>query len=511
MPVSRGHRLIRLTVIRWLTPIGAVALVFCAGCAPETSNEAQVLRFGLAQKIITLDPRYATDAASERVNRLLYRALVRYDDAMRPIADLAQWRKITEVEYRFVLAPGAAAFSNGRPLTAEDVKATYDNVLDPATGSPHRGNLTNLKRITVVSPTEVKFHLTKPDPLFPGRLTIGILPAHLIESKHPFNRDPVGSGGFRFARWLEDDRLQIQRRTDGLTVEFSRVADATVRSLKLIRGELDMIQNDLPPEMVDYLSKQENLSVHVYPGSNYAYLGFNLQNERTQNPDVRRAVAHAINRTAIIESIFGSRAQPATSLLAPNHWATNSELAPYPHDPVKAKQLLQQSGYNEQNPLQLTYKTSTNPLRVRLATIFQDQLAKVGIALTVDSHEWGTFYGDIKSGRFQLYSLAWVGIKSPDIFRYVFHSGAIPPEGANRGRLQDHEIDELIEQAEGSDSEARQRSLFGALQTRIHEILPYVPLWYEDHVVVTRQHIRDYTVAPDGNFDGLNEVIIHAH
>ncbi len=96
----------------------------------------------------------------------------------------------------------------------------------------------------------------------------------------------------------------------------------------------------------------------------------------------------------------------------------------------------------------LQYKTSTDPVRIRIATVIQQQLADVGIDLQLLSYDWGTFYGDIKAGRFQMYSLAWVGIKTPDIFRYAFYSDSLPPEGANRGRLADARVDQLIEAAE---------------------------------------------------------------
>ena len=124
------------------------------------------------------------------------------------------------------------------------------------------------------------------------------------------------------------------------------------------------------------------------------------------------------------------------------------------------------------------------------------------------SYDWGTFYGDIKSGRFQLYSLSWVGIKMPDIFRYVFHSDAVPPNGANRGRLNNAKIDALIEQAEQAQTLETQAALYRELQVLLFKALPYVPLWYEDHVLVSRQRVSGYTLAADGNYDGLNSVIL---
>ena len=148
-------------------------------------------------------------------------------------------------------------------------------------------------------------------------------------------------------------------------------------------------------------------------------------------------------------------------------------------------------------------QTSAAPFRVRLATIVQEQLGRVGIDVRVQSNDWGTFYGDVKAGRFQMYSLAWVGIKMPDIFRYTFHSDAIPPNGANRGRYRSRAADRDIEQAESAGTLAEQARHYHALQQRVLSDLPYIPLWYEDTVGVFREGVSGYVLNADGNYDGL--------
>ena len=105
-----------------------------------------------------------------------------------------------------------------------------------------------------------------------------------------------------------------------------------------------------------------------------------------------------------------------------------------------------------------------------------------------------------------MYSLAWVGIKTPDIFRYAFHSTSLPPEGANRGRLVSPRVDELIEAAEQGDSLPAQAAVYRSVQQELLQQLPYIPLWYEDHVFAARTDITGYRLARDGNFDGLQQV-----
>jgi peptide/nickel transport system substrate-binding protein len=273
--------------------------------------------------------------------------------------------------------------------------------------------------------------------------------------------------------------------------------------LKLVRGEIDMLQGDVPPEMVTWLERRRDLVVQRARGSNLAYLGFNLEDAQLARRELRLAIAHAIDREVVIRHLFAGAARPAASVLPPEHWAGHPGLDGYRHDPARARALLAELGHGESNPVRLQYKTSSDPLRLRLATVLQDQLRRVGIHLEVRSHDWGTFYGDIKAGRFQTFGLTWVGIKTPDIFRYAFHSASLPPAGANRGRLRSAEVDRLVEQAEAAEDPQQQRALYRALQERLLHELPAVPLWYEDHVYAARPDLSGYALAADGGLDGL--------
>jgi len=477
----------------------AVSLVVC-GCG-QAPHEG--LRFGVPVMPVTLDPRFATDAVSVRINRLLYQRLVDFDDSAMPRPELADWSRLSPTWYRFTLRAPRPGFSNGALLTAQDVKATYDYILDPRNASPQRLSLDNIESIAVQGEDVVEFRLRRPDLLFPGRLGIGILPAGLIAAGHAFNREPVGSGAFEFASWAGEGRLRLRRRSDGLGFEFIAVNDPTVRVLKLLRGEIDMVQNDLPPEMIDYLKRQPGIAVQEVKGTNFAYLGFNLQDRATGTPAVRAAIASALDRAAIVRYVLGGAAHLASAVLPPEHWAGNPRLTPVPYDPERARRLLRETGYGPEHPLHLDYKTSTDPFRLRLATIIQSQLDAVGVQVGIRSLDWGTFYGDIKAGNFQMYSLMWVGIKLPEIFRYAFHSSAVPPDGANRGRFASAAVDRLIERAEAADSLEGQAELYRVVQADLLEQLPYVPLWYEDHVFIARNDIAGYRISADGNYDGL--------
>jgi len=461
---------------------------------------------GIANAPVNLDPRFATDATSSRINRLIYERLVDFDDASRPIPALARWQQVSPVHYRFTLNSEEHLFHGSKRLTARDVKATYDFILDQTNASPHRATLAMIDRVEIQGDDQVDFFLSRADSLFPAYLAIGIVPAELIDKKHPLQNHPVGSGPFQFIDWPEEGRLLLKRRRDGQRVEFVKVSEATVRILKLLRGEIDMIQNDLSPELLGYLKQKEDVHIKQVAGSNFSYLGFNLQDTATGQLKVRQAIAHAIDRDAIIHYVMQGAASQAQAMFPPSHWAGAKGLLPYRRDLKRAKALLHEAGYDEQHPLRLVYKTSSDPFRVRLATVIQSQLAEAGIEVDLRSYDWATVYGDIKAGRFQMYSLAWVGVKTPDIFRYVFHSDSVPPNGANRGRFKNAEVDRLIEQAERETDEGRQADLYRQLQALLLQELPYVPLWYESQIFVRRSDIQGYHLASDGNYDGLKHV-----
>ena len=465
--------------------------------------ERPPLRVGLAQPVLDIDPRRAADAASARLARLVYSRLVDLDADYRPRPAAADWRQLDSLHYRLTLREPRPRITDGAPLSAADVVATYRAVLgvgaNAGGASPLRSELGPLVAVDEAAPDQIDFTLNRPDSLFPARLTLGILPARcaalVAPTVPPCHYD--GSGPFALQH-LSADRVGLLRRRDGLQVEFLVVPDPTVRVLKLLRGELDLLQNDLPPELLAYLAGRPGVQLSRAPGSSYHYLGFNLADPVTGDLRVRQAVAHAIDREAIIRHLLGGAARPAGSVLPPGHYAA-ATLKDYRHDPARARQLLAQAGHEH---LRLAYKTSTDPVRLRIATAIQAQLAAVGIRVRVQSNEWGSFFGDIRAGRFQLYSLAWVGITQPDVLRQLFHSASLPPAGTNRGRFVSPPVDALLDAAALAQGD-RQVDLYWQAQLAIHAQLPYVPLWYEDHVAVARAGLRGYTLRPDGAYDAL--------
>ncbi|PKO51501.1 MAG: peptide ABC transporter substrate-binding protein [Betaproteobacteria bacterium HGW-Betaproteobacteria-20] len=473
-----------LLILCWLT----------SACSQKTEESQldQEIVFAIGQMPQSLDPRYATDAASERVNRLVYQSLVNFDAQSKPTPGLASWLEVSPVEYRFTLNKNIARFHHQAMLTAHDVKATYDSLV-ALKDSPHTAEFANIKNIIAADDDTVIFQLKQADSHFPAKLIVGILPADLIAKNHDFSHKPVGNGILKFAAW--QNKLTLQRVNDGQKISFLEVKDPTVRVLKLLHGEVDLLQGELPPELVKHLQSKPEVTVKTSMGANFSYLGLNMQDPVLQPLKVRLAIAHAIDRNAIIQKAMVANTRVAGAILPPEHYTNNNSVLPfYDYNPILARQLLLEAGVKL--PLKLVYKTSTDAQRVRFATIMQAQMAVAGIDLEIRSLDWGTFFEDVKKGNFQLYGLTWVGIKTPEIYSKTSGSQSIPPNGFNRGRYADAELDKLLAEEN-----------WPAVTERIHAQLPYIPLWYEGQFAAFNNNIKNYSPKPDGNWDNLAIIV----
>ena len=203
-------------------------VLFALTACQKNSTSTQEIRFAIAQAPLNLDPRYATDAASERVNRLIYQPLVDFDATSQPAWMLARGDAINAREYKFKLQKNAT-FHNGDVLTMRDVKATYDS-LKKLKDAPHAAEFANIESIQVLDDKTLIFKLKQTDAHFISKLIIGILPKSLIEKNHDFAHNPVGSGALKFVSWQHD--LQLKRISDDQLITLQEVKDPTVRVFK---------------------------------------------------------------------------------------------------------------------------------------------------------------------------------------------------------------------------------------------------------------------------------------
>jgi peptide/nickel transport system substrate-binding protein len=466
----------------------------------------------------SLDPRIGVDAQSEKIDNLIFDSLVRKNEHFNLEPWLAtSWDTPDPVTYRFHLRTDVH-FQNGQPLTSADVKYTLDSMRNGTVITAKAQALAHIDRVDAPDAATVVLHLKQPDAALLWNLSdasIGIVP---VGSGRDFAFHPIGSGPFRFVSQLQDDEVILERNENSwqprpaiARIRFAVVPDAITRALELEKGSADVCINCLTADMVSALAKRPNLQVEDGPGTNLAYITFNAQDSVLRDVRVRQAIACAMNRPLIIQSLWRGRARLAESLLPPQHWAWTGDLQQYPYDPAKANALLDAGGWKRGKDgvrFRLAMKTSTDETSRLLAMILQQQLRDVGIALEVRSFEFATFFSDISKGAFQMYTLRWLGQEDPDTFRYAYDSHMFPPHGANRGRYTNAALDALIQEAGTSSDQAQRRADYVKVQQILAIDLPSINLWYLDAVLVHTRRLGNIQLSSSGNFDFLRTATV---
>jgi peptide/nickel transport system substrate-binding protein len=485
--------------------IGALLAASCRGTEPVPG----ALVVGIEAAPNDLDPRFASDAASARIDELVFRSLTRLDQHRQHVPDLAtDWRSDGPLAVRFEIRRDAT-FDDGTPLRADDVRATYESILDPRIASPKREALSFLRAVEAPDDHTVRFVFDAPFAPFLEATTVGILPRSRMRGAQ---RVLIGAGPYRIAAVERDEEVRLAARDEhrGIAeIRFRVVPDDTVRALEVDKGALDLVENALEPDNVDWLAGRPDVCVRRAPGTTFQYLGFNIADPLLSQLAVRQAIAHAIDRESLIRHLLGGAARPATGLLSPEHWAYEANVPTYPYDPTAAKRLLDGAGYRDPDGegagvrFRLSYKTSTLDSRRRIGEALQAMLGAVGIGLDVRSFEWATFYDDVRRGHFQLYSLAWIGVNDPDFYYSLLHSTMKPPAGNNRGGFADAEIDRLTTLGRRTFEPTERQRIYADVQRRAAAELPFVPLWWTDNVIVQSKRLCGFVPFPDGSLVSL--------
>ena len=489
---------------------GLLSMTACAAGGPPDPTVTVLLD----QPPTHLDPRIGTDAASERLTQLLFSSLVRRDGASGIVPDVAlSWETPDPLTYIFHLRSDVY-FHDGRPLRARDVVHTFRSILDGTIQTAKAGTYRLIESVEAPDDLTVRFRLSEPYSPFLWNLSlgaIGIVPEG--SEVEGFRSVPVGSGPFVFVHFLPDEEILLHRNPDYFgtpprieSVRFRIVPDAVVRALELRKGSADIAVNVLPPDMVGALGREPSLDVLNREGTNYQYLSFNLAAPPFDDVRVRQAIAHAIDREAIVEHLWRGQARLADSLLPPENWAYSDGVTRYPYDPERARAILEDAGYRN---LSFTYRTSTDPTGLLVAAVLQEQFRKLGITMEIRSNEFATFYADVIAGNFQMYSLRWIGGNNdPDMFNLVFHSEMMPPNGANRGRYRNPSVDRWIELARREADLDTRKQYYAEIQKAVSEDLPYVSLWYVNNVAVVHRRIRGMRLYPAGEYEFLEDIWI---
>jgi peptide/nickel transport system substrate-binding protein len=332
-------------------------------------------------------------------------------------------------------------------------------------------------------------------------------------------RAPIGTGPYQLQSFKPDDRIVLTRfdgyfegpaKNTGIVLKV--VPDDTMRGLELRKGAVDLVVNDVAPDIVWQMQREGKLQFATGPGTDYAYIGLNLKDPLLQRIEIRKAIGYAIDRDAIVRYLRRGFASPAVGIVPPMSWAFQRDVFDFRYDPAEAKRLLDAAGFQDPDGdgprprLTLTLKTSTAEMyRVQAAAIQQD-LARIGIGVEVRSQEFATLLGDVVKGNFQMYTAQFVGVTDPDMLRRVFHSAQAPPNGLNRAHYQSAEVDRLIDEASAMSDDEQRRLLYGAAQAAIARDVPVVSLWYKTNVAVFQPEIHGVRLSPIADFTFLKDV-----
>ncbi len=510
IPILRRH-------LQTITPIVALTAFICVGvisCTGKSKDDDSTLYVGLSSAPATLDPRNAMDAGGMRITNLIFSSIVRLGPDLEIIGEAATKWTYKKLVYTFTLRPGLKfddGSPNGIPVTKEDFEFSLDTFrkagrfatsleaidsFDVSYG-PTGGTLTiKLKEYSATLLTDLT--------------PVKLLPAKIVKEKGDLFREaPIGTGPFAF---VSEDSGEIRLRANPhnsyappkvKTVTFKIVREDNTRFLKLMKGELDLVQQELPPTKIVEIEKKGGFQVFKYPGLSMTYMLVNLKDTTFQKKEARQALSSALNREEIIRYKLEGLAQSATSILSPINPYHDVSLSRATFDLEKAKQLIEANGLKGR---EVVLKTSNSTQAVENGKVLANQLEAAGLVVKLQSFEWATFYKDMDQGNFQLATMKWVGTTDPDIYKTAFHSNEVPPKGRNRGSYSNPVVDKLVDAGRKIEDVRKRVDHYKKVQRIIYDDLPLVPLWYDFEVAVASPRVHGYVPSKNGDYTSLTKV-----
>jgi peptide/nickel transport system substrate-binding protein len=497
---------------------GLLLAFLVTGCLHRPIADPNVIVVAMTTGPNNLDPRVGTDDSSQKIAQLVFNDLMDLDSQLRVGPGLAERLENPDPTTYVATLRRGVRFHDGHELTSADVVYTFRSFLDPNFLSTRKVAYRPLKSVEARDRYTVVFTLTAPFLSFPASLVIPVVP----DGAGPdFGSHPIGTGPYRFVRYAVDDRVELapfddyfegKPPNDGLVMRI--IPDEIMRGLELEKGTIDLVVNDVGPDIVHQLETSDHLRVTTAPGTDYQYVGLNMRDPALRDERVRQALAYGIDRNAIVEHLRRGLATRAVGLLPPISWAFAPDVPTFEYDPARARDLLDQAGFRDPDGdgplprLRLTLKASNTEFNRLQATVIQQDLQKVGVAIDVRTYEFATLYADVLSGNFQMYFLQWVGgaVADPDILRQVFHSAETPPKGFNRGFFNDPRVDALLDQASSSTDQDRRLTLFAQVQRLVAAQVPYISLWTKTNFVVAQRSVTGVQLSPFADFFFLKHV-----
>lgn len=523
--------------------IVSITLVSCTSSQKNTSvlsrSQTQTLHLNIGAEPTILNPLLITDSASHSVTQFIFNGLFKLDENLEIVPDLVDTYTISSngLVYTFTLKEGVY-WHDGQVLTAEDVKFTFDTLIDKNTNTVRRSQfILDEKPIqwTVLNPKTIQATLPAPFAPFLSTLVMEIIPKHVYSTEaintHPANRTPIGTGPFAFVEWKSGQYIKLKRNIKffkgkpKLHSIICKIIPDTNTSLSAFeKGELDIA--GIPHKDIPRFQKNKSIALFSNYGLSYSYMAFNLRKPILGDVRVRRAITHAINKDALIQAILKGNGTPAHIPSSPISWGypDDDHLKTYPYDPEKAKALLKEAGYQlnpatkwvekDGKPFVLNLKTSKGSASsIQMAQIIQQFLKQVGIKMEIETLEWSSFlkviHDTTEPRNFDLVILGWTfDINDPDDTYTVWHSSAYP-NGANLNGYSNARVDQLLDLGRKELDKDKRKAIYTEIFNQISLDAPYVFLFHAKSSVGVYTYVKGLvTTGKVGLLNAIENVYI---
>ena len=460
-----------------------------------------------------LNPILATDSSSSEITGFLFNGLVKYDkDLSTIIGDLAEEFYFEDDTTLLFKIKKNVKWHDGKPFSAKDVVFTYEVLISSKISSPYSANFRFVKSVEVVDERTVRVKYK--EPYFKALETwmMGILPHHILKDEQnlmnsSFNTNPVGTGAYKLHQ-LEhskniilsayDEYFEGRAKID--TISFHVIADPMTRFLMLKSSALDV--GSIEPmqyerQLDDGFFKKFNIYENI--SQSYTYLGFNLRLEKFKNPKVREALSLAIDREELVKILFFNHAKVCSGPFLPGTKAFNEDVKVPQQNIQKAKELLKEAGYDENNPFTFEIATSnSSEIRPYAAQILQHQLKKAGVVVTLKVMEWQAFLNmTVFPRKFDSVLLGWGLSPTPDPYMF-WHSQSDKKGGFNLVGYHNPQMDKMIEESQSMVDGEKLSNIWREMFKIITDDNPYLFLYIPNSITAISKEIKNVEPSPAG-------------
>lgn len=494
----------------------ALKLGHGTGAATAAQDEEVVtggtLVYGLSTDPPNLDPRMDTGYAAVTVKQQVYSSLVRIDENLDILPELAtSWEEAEDrLSVTFHLREGVK-WHDGTDFTADDVKFTFDTIMAEDSTASAKGHIATVDSVEVVDPLTVVFNLNQPDSMLLAVLqdnNCGIFSKAAVEAGQDLATEMMGTGPFKLVEREMGVALRFEKNADfwepdqpyldGL--EFRPMSDDTSRVSALQNGQVNLIDY-VPAQNHEELESNEATALHYDTDMTHMWLLFDFKTAPFDNVLVRQAAALAVDRAAILQVVFFGRGEIVTGGAIPSVLGGSDELeGSQARDVERAKELLSEAGYPDGVDITVTV-TSTYAFHQRTGEIVQQTLSEAGFRVELELLEWAALQeayitGDyqmlVQGGSFRFPHAAAIGAMVDQNYNVI----------ANQG-YDDPEMQALVEEIRQAPDQETLHELGLAIDTRILEQVPRIFPVARAQAEATTSNVHGYTHIPGGMYSGM--------